>query len=158
MQLAHCDRADAEAEPRPFRHRVLAGAIRDALHALDLVEQVGEFGARALEGRRIDVRDVVRDHLDVELLRAHAGRGDGQGSHCKTSDRHPADFLVGLHDLVADRDRHLQRLLGRHDRFDHLWAETLPWMPEIDAASPVFIVLIASLATCCSTPSKPTGD
>src|SRR5690625_1584584 len=37
-----------------------------------------------------------------------------------SSDRHPADFLVGLDNLVPYRGRSLERLLGRFDRFDDL--------------------------------------
>src|SRR5258708_4581492 len=33
-------------------------------------------------------------------------------------DRHPNDFLIGLHDLVANRDCRLQGPLGRHQCLD----------------------------------------
>src|SRR5919197_1236184 len=35
------------------------------------------------------------------------------------SDLHAADFEIGRDDLVADRHRRLQRLLGGHHRIDH---------------------------------------
>src|SRR5207253_11280437 len=51
----------------------------DAAHVL--VEQVLEFGTLALVAGRAHVRDVVRDHLNVEFLRHHAGGGGVKGSH-----------------------------------------------------------------------------
>jgi hypothetical protein len=53
--------------------------------ALDLVEQVGELGAAALEGIRVHVRQVVGDRIDVDLLRRHPGGGGPHGSdHLKS--------------------------------------------------------------------------
>ena len=46
-----------------------------------LVEQVLELGALALVAGGPQVGDVVRDNLDVELLRQHAGGGYVQGFH-----------------------------------------------------------------------------
>ncbi|MNL77018.1 hypothetical protein D3C87_2030910 [compost metagenome] len=81
MQVADRRGAHAEAERGAFRDRAVAAAVGHAARALRLVEQIGEFGPGALERRRVDVRDVVRDDLDVELLGAHAGRGDGKDLH-----------------------------------------------------------------------------
>ena len=70
--------------PRPTRApsgTILAAPVRHAGRALDLIEQIGELAARPLVGGGVDVRDVVRDHIDVQLLGIHARRGDGQGSH-----------------------------------------------------------------------------
>ena len=45
VQVADADGADAKADPRTFRYRVLAAAIGDALGPLGLVEEIGELGA-----------------------------------------------------------------------------------------------------------------
>ena len=119
MQLSHRRGSNAEAQLGAFGYRSLADPVRDALHPIDLIEQVGEFGARALVRRRIDICDVVRDDLDIELLSAHSGRRYCKSSHYPTSDCHSTDFLIRLHDLVAHGDGHLQRPLGRHDGFHH---------------------------------------
>ena len=77
VQVADADGAHAEADLRALRHHVLAAAVGHALGALRLVDQIGEFGAGALERGRVDVGDVVGDDLNVGLLGGHAGRGDG---------------------------------------------------------------------------------
>jgi len=46
-----------------------------------LVEHVFEFSALALVARRVHVRDVVRNDIDVHLLSLHAAGGDGEGAH-----------------------------------------------------------------------------
>ena len=70
------DKPCAEAELGAFRDGLLAGGDGNAVGALDLVEQVGELGARPLEARRVDVGDVVGDDFDIGLLGRHAGRCD----------------------------------------------------------------------------------
>jgi hypothetical protein len=59
----------------------LIGAARHALEPLGLVQQVGEFGPRALEAGGVDVGDVVGDDFQVELLGVHAGGGDRERFH-----------------------------------------------------------------------------
>ncbi len=54
--------------------RAGGGAGREDL----LVEKILELGPLPLEGGRVHVGDVVRDHVDIGLLRQHAGRGDGE--------------------------------------------------------------------------------
>src|SRR5690606_9119922 len=44
----------------------------------------------------------------------------GQTPSPSALDRHAADFEIGGHDLVADGDRRLERLLGCHHRVDNL--------------------------------------
>ena len=56
---------------------------------LGLVEQVGEFGARALEAGGVDVGDVVGDDFEIGLLGVHAGGGDGECFHDDVSLRSP---------------------------------------------------------------------
>ena len=46
-----------------------------------LVEQVLEFGALAFVAGGVHVREIVRDHFHIGLLRQHAGRCDVQGTH-----------------------------------------------------------------------------
>ena len=74
VQLSHRSRSDAQAQIGAFRYRGFAGAVRNTLHAIDLIEQIGEFGARTLVRCRVDICDVVRDDFDIGLLRVHAGR------------------------------------------------------------------------------------
>ena len=66
---------------RAFGHDCLVGGVRDARVPLNLVEQVGEFGAGSLEARGVDVRHVVGDHFKIELLGIHTGSCDGQSLH-----------------------------------------------------------------------------
>jgi hypothetical protein len=40
-----------------------------------LIEQILELGALALEPGGVDVGEVVRNDVDIELLGQHAGRG-----------------------------------------------------------------------------------
>ncbi|MCY1302678.1 hypothetical protein D9M70_523510 [compost metagenome] len=81
MQVAHGSRLDAETDDRAFRNDGLVGAVRHALGALGLIKQVGELCAGTLVAGRVDVRDVVRDHFEVQLLGVHAGCGNGKGLH-----------------------------------------------------------------------------
>src|SRR5690606_30081814 len=58
----------------------VGGILRNRARALyRLVEEVLEVRATALERRRIDVGEVVRDHLGADLLRHHASGG---GAEC----------------------------------------------------------------------------
>ena len=77
--------AHAKADLRAFRHGGARPAAGDALQAFVLIDEIGEFGARALEAGGVDVRDIVRDHLDVLFLGAHARRRDRQRSHAENS-------------------------------------------------------------------------
>ena len=57
------------------RHRVVVGRADDGgiLHCL--VQQILEVRTASLERGRVDVGEVVRDHLGAKLLRHHAGSG-----------------------------------------------------------------------------------
>ena len=92
-----------------------------ALFGYELLRrQIGKIGApRVIAGGR-HVGQVVGHHVQVGLLRDHAGGGDGKGLHVRSSDLHSGDFEIGGDDLVADGDGGLQRLLGTHDGIDHL--------------------------------------
>ena len=46
-----------------------------------LIEQVLKFRPLSFVGGGVHIGDVVRDDIDIGLLREHAGRGDGQGTH-----------------------------------------------------------------------------
>jgi hypothetical protein len=59
----------------------LSAPRRRAREALGLVQQIRELGARPLEARRVDVRDVIRDHFHVRLLGVHARGSDRKCSH-----------------------------------------------------------------------------
>ncbi len=81
MNVADRGGLDTKADMGAFRHKRLIGPVRRALHAVDLIEQVGKLGPRALERRGVDVRDVVRDHFKVGLLGGHARGGDCKCFH-----------------------------------------------------------------------------
>ena len=49
-----------------------------------LVDQVLEHGPLAFEAGRVHVGDVVRNDLDIELLREHSSAGDAKGTHGRT--------------------------------------------------------------------------
>src|SRR5690606_2138677 len=61
------------------QHRAVAAGR--ARRPQRLVEEVLELGPAAFEARRSDVRDLVRDGVDLRLLRLHAGRGGEQCPH-----------------------------------------------------------------------------
>jgi hypothetical protein len=73
--------ANAEADLRPFGNGRVTAAVRDPHQTLCLIDEVREFRPRALEASGVDVGDIVRDHLQVLLLGAHARRRDRQRSH-----------------------------------------------------------------------------
>lgn len=84
VHIAHGRRLDAEADRNALRHQRGIGAVGHALRAVDLVEQVGEFGARPLVAGGVDVGDVVGDDFQICLLGIHAGGGDGKCFHALT--------------------------------------------------------------------------
>jgi hypothetical protein len=66
--------ANGQAQLRPLGYGTRSTAVWNAVRAFHLVQQIGEFGPRPLEARRVDVGDVVGDDFNIELLCAHAGR------------------------------------------------------------------------------------
>ena len=76
-----CAETDLDARRN---HRALRAL--QARRAERLVEQVLEVHARLLEPGRVHVREVVRDRVEVQLLRLHAGRG---GIECWDHDTFP---------------------------------------------------------------------
>ncbi len=81
VDVAHGRCLHAEADRDAFRHEAVGGARRHALHAVDLIEKVGELGARALEAGGVDVGDIVGDDFEIGLLGIHARGGDGECFH-----------------------------------------------------------------------------
>jgi hypothetical protein len=67
--------------------RALVGGLR-ADPADVVVDQVLERGALLLEAGGAQVRDVVGDHLDVELLGRHSGRRGVKSAHGSVSLKH----------------------------------------------------------------------
>ncbi len=88
MHGTHGGRSHAKAEMGTlWQHRPVGGGGR-ALHPVGLVEQVGELRPRPLETGRVDVGDVVGDHVQILLLGVHAGGGDSECAHRVSSDGH----------------------------------------------------------------------
>src|SRR5581483_1897502 len=75
LQVHPLDGGGLDPEPDLDAGRDLRRSGRERARLLErLVEEVLEVGAASLEAGRVHVREVVRDHVDVELLRLHAGR------------------------------------------------------------------------------------
>ena len=81
MDVADGDRFHAETDHGAFRHHAGIGAVRHTLQPFRLVEQIGKLRAGALEAGRVDVRDIVGDDFQIELLGIHAGCRDGECFH-----------------------------------------------------------------------------
>src|SRR5581483_8497588 len=117
VETLHGGRSCAEADLDP-RRRLRAVGARRAGRAERLVEEILEVGAALLEPRRVHVRQVVGDHVDVQLLRLHAGRrGVERADHLYPPD--VGDGVVG--DLVEPPRRlHVRFEATRHvDELDH---------------------------------------
>jgi hypothetical protein len=52
-----------------------------AFSALSLIYQILKGGAAGFEARGVGICDIVRDNVNVCLLREHAGRGGSKGFH-----------------------------------------------------------------------------
>ena len=65
------DKDSESSEQPPYAKNAYRARLADGL-----IQQILEHRARALEAVGADVREVVRDHVHLRLLRIHAGRGD----------------------------------------------------------------------------------
>ncbi|MNY00940.1 hypothetical protein D3C86_1334510 [compost metagenome] len=111
MDVTHRRGLHAETDIGTFGHDRLIGAVRHTLHALGLVEKIGELRTRALVAGGVDVGDVVGNDFQIGLLGVHTGGSDGKSSHVNIPaglDLHLGNVEIGRHDLVSERDGGLQ--------------------------------------------------
>src|SRR5208282_684223 len=100
--------AYAQANLRAFGNGRVTAAVRHPHQPFGLVDEIGEFRARTFKAGGVDVGDVVRDHLQVLLLGAHARRRDRQRSHFdflryRYEPGRPARFKIDFPDQIAMR-------------------------------------------------------
>ena len=83
LQMNVADRGKPRAQPQlcTFRNSTGSAGIRDAVGAFNLIQKIRELGARALEARRIDIRNIVGNDFNIGLLGCHAGCCDREGAH-----------------------------------------------------------------------------